>query len=77
MFKNLLLRILVEKLFFFLCARVPVAVGLEGVQPGFLQLFLTQTWVKCTLLDSSRCAVYSVIIFKMIRAASKKLEQDK
>ena len=36
-----------------------VAVGFGKVQPGFLQLLLTQTWVKCTSLDSSRCVVYS------------------
>ena len=53
-----------------------VAVGFVEVQPGFLQLLLTQTWTKCTSLDSSRCVVYSDIRFKVIRAASKNLEQD-
>ena len=46
------------------------------VQPGFLQLLLTQTCVKCTSLDSSRCVVHSGIRFEAIWAASKKLEQD-
>ena len=58
-FKDSLLHIFVEQLFFFLCARLSVAVGLEGIQLGFLQLILTQTWVKCTSFDSSRCVVYS------------------
>ena len=40
------------------------------VQPGFLQVLLTQTWVKCTALNSSRCAVYSGVRFKAIWAAS-------
>ena len=56
--------------------RKAVAVDFSDVQPCFLQLFLTQTWVKCTLLDSSRCLVYSGIIFKVIQAAGKKLKQD-
>ena len=30
-----------------------VAVGFVDVQPGFLQLLLTQTWLMCTSLDSS------------------------
>ena len=29
-----------------------------SVQPGFSQLFLTQTLIKCTLSDPSRCVVY-------------------
>ena len=49
-----------------------VAVGFVDVQPGFLQFLPTQTWVKCTSLDSSRCIVYSGIRFKVIRDASKK-----
>ena len=53
-----------------------VDVGFVGVQLGFLQLLLTQTWVKCTSLDFSRCVVYSGIRFITISAASKKLEQD-
>ena len=56
--------------------RLWVVVGFGEVQPGFLQLILTQTWVKCTLLDSSRCVVYSGIRFKAIQAASKKIKQD-
>ena len=55
---------------------VAIAGHFGEVKPGFLQLLLTQTWVKCTSLDSSRCVVYSGIRFKAIRAASKKLEQD-
>ena len=51
-------------------AQGSVAVGFVDVQPGFLQL-LSQTWVKCTSLDSSRCVVYSGIRFKAIWAASK------
>ena len=51
-------------------------VGFVDVHPGFLQLLLTQTWVKCTSLNSSRCVVYSGIRFKAIRAVSEKLEQD-
>ena len=46
------------------------------VQPGFLQLLLTQIWVKCTFFDSARCVVYSSVRFKAVRAASKKLEQE-
>ena len=38
-------------------------VGFLEVQPGFLQPLLTQTWVKCTSLDSSRRVVYSGIRF--------------
>ena len=53
-----------------------VTVRFVEVQPGFLQLLPTQTWVKCASLDSSRCVVYSGIRFKAIRAASKNLEQD-
>ena len=56
-------------------AQGSVAVGFVDIQAGCLQLLLTQTWVKCTSLDSSRCAVYSGIRFKAIRAVSKKLEQ--
>ena len=56
--------------------RKAVAVDFSDVQPCFLQLFLTQTWVKCTSLDSSRCVVYSGIRIEAIRAASKTLEQD-
>ena len=41
-------------------AQGAVAVGFADVQPGFLQLLLTQTWAKCTSLDSSRCVVYLV-----------------
>ena len=62
------------------CYRVCALKGLAGhfgkVQTGFLQLLLTQTWVKRTSLNSSRCVVYSSTRFKAIRAASKKLEQD-
>ena len=29
-----------------------------SVQPGFLQLFLTQTLIKCTSFDPSMCVVY-------------------
>ena len=47
------------------------------IKSSFLQLLLIQTWVKCTSLDSSRWVVYSGIRFKAIRAASKKLKQDK
>ena len=73
MFKDqLLLRIFVEQFSFSLYALVSVAVGLEGVQPRFLLLILTQTRVKCTSLNSSRCVVYSGKRFKAIRAASKK-----
>ena len=50
-------------------ALVSVAVGCVDVQPGFLQVLLTQTWLKRTSLDSG-------IRFKAIWAASKKLEQD-
>ena len=56
---------------------VSILVGFVEVQPGFLQLFLNQTWVKCTSLDSSRCVVYFGIRFHSIWAASKKLEQYK
>ena len=56
--------------------RKAIAVGFVDVQPGFLLLLLTQTWVKCTSLDFSRCVVYSGIKFKAIRAANKKLKQD-
>ena len=56
-------------------ALIAIASNLGEVQPGFLQLLLTQAWVKCTSLDSSRCVVYSGIRFKAIWAASKKLEQ--
>ena len=51
--------------------RKAIAVGFVNVQPGFLQLLLTQSWVKCTSVDSSRCVVYSGVIFKAIQAASK------
>ena len=71
-----LLRILVEQFSFYRYARVSVAFGLEGVQPDFLQLALTQTWVKCTSLDFSRCVVYSGIKIAAIRAASKKLKHN-
>ena len=53
-----------------------IAVGFVEAQPGFLQLFLTQTLVKCTSLDSSRCVAYSGIRFMVIWAASEKLQQD-
>ena len=53
-----------------------VAVEFVEVQFGFLQLLLTQTWVKCASSDSSRCVVYSGVRFKAIRAASKTFEQD-
>ena len=56
--------------------RIYAAVGFVDVQLSFLQLLLTQTWVKRTSLDSSRCVVYSGIRFKAIRAASKNLEQN-
>ena len=56
--------------------RRAIMVGFVDVQPGFLQLLQTQTWVKCTSLDSSRCVVYYGIRLKVIRAASKKLEQN-
>ena len=55
---------------------VSIAVGFVEVQPGFLQLILTQTCVKWTSLDSSRSVVDSGIRFNAIWAASKKLEQD-
>ena len=58
------------------CALKGIAGHFGEVQPGFLQLLLTQTWVKCTSLDSSRCVVYSDIRFKAIRAASKKIKLD-
>ena len=54
-----------------------VCVGFVAVQLGFLQLLPTQTWVKCTSLDSLRCVVYSGIKFEAIWAASKEIEQDK
>ena len=50
---------------------VTVGVGFLGVQPGFLQLLPTQTWVKCASLDSPRCVVYSGVKFKAIRASIK------
>ena len=53
-----------------------VGVGFVGVQLGFLQLLLTQTWVKCTSLDSSKCVIYSGIRVMAIPAASIKLDQD-
>ena len=71
-----LLHILVEHFTFSFLTLRGVANQFGEVQPGFLQLLLTQTWVKCTLLNSSRCVVYSGIRFKAIRPASKKLEQD-
>ena len=71
-----LLHTLVEHLIFSFYALLGLAGHFGDVQPRFLQPFLAQTWVKCTLLDSSRCVVYSGIRFKPIRAASKKLEQD-
>ena len=50
--------------------QLPALKGLAGhfgeVQPGFLRLFLAQTWVKSTSLDSSKCVVYSGIRFKGI-----------
>ena len=58
-------------------ARMFVGVCLVAVQFGFLQLLQTQTWVKCTSLDSLRCVVYSGIKFEAIWAASKEIEQDK
>ena len=48
------------------CALRAIAGHFGEVQPGFLQLLLTQTWVKCTSLDSSRCVVYSGIRVKAI-----------
>ena len=74
--KGLLLHILVEHFTFILMALVAIAGRFGDIKPGFWQLLLTQTWVKCTSLDSSRCVVYSGITFKAIRAASKRLEQD-
>ena len=71
MVKYPLLRILVDQFVFSRYARVSAAVGFADVQPGFLQLLLTQTWVKCTSLNSSKCVVYSGIRFKAIQAASK------
>ena len=41
------------------CTLIAIAGYFGEVQPGFLQL-LTQTWVKCTSLDSSRC-VFTLI----------------
>ena len=38
-------------------AIMPVGVSFLNVHLGFLQLLLTQTWIKRTSLDSSRCAV--------------------
>ena len=37
---------------------------------------LTRTWVKCTSLDSSRCAVYFGTKTNAISAASKHLKRD-
>ena len=73
MLKDQLLRIFVAQ--FLSHTQQSVAVGFVVIQPSFLQL-LTQTWVMCTSLDSSRCVVYSGIRFKAIRAISKRLEQD-
>ena len=56
-------------------ARVSIAVGFVDVQPDFLQVLLTQIWVKCTSLDALTCVVYSGIRFRAIRAASKRIEQ--
>ena len=53
--------------------RVWVSVGFVDVQPDFLQLLPTQTWVKYTSWDSSRCVVYSGLRVRTIRVASKKI----
>ena len=50
--------------------------GFVNVYFGFLQLFLSQTRVRWTSLNSSRCLVYFGNRFQAIRAASKNLEQD-
>ena len=39
-------------------ARQSITVFFVDVQPGFLQLLLTQTGVKCTSLNPSTCVVY-------------------
>ena len=57
-------------------ALIAIAGHFGEVQPGFLQLLLTQTRVKCTSLDLSRCVVYSDIRCKAIRAASKKTRAE-
>ena len=56
----------------FLYARMSIVAGFVSVQSRFLQLFLTQTWVKCTSLDSSRSVVYFGTRFMAIWRASKK-----
>ena len=66
----------VEQFSFSSYAQGSIAVGFLDVKPGFLRLLLTQTWVKCTSLYSSRCVVYSGVRFKAIQAASKNLELD-
>ena len=71
-----LIHILVEHSTFSFLTLRGVSNQFGEVQTGFLQLLLTQTWMKCTSLDSTRCVVYSGIRFKAIRASSKKLEQE-
>ena len=55
------------------------SLGAEFVKvlSSFLQLLLAQNWVMCTLLDSSKCAVYFGTRLKTIWAANKNLKQNK
>ena len=43
------------------CIDLPSSLMLTSTDPGFFQLSLSQTWVKCTLSDSSRQVVALVI----------------
>ena len=66
---------------FFSSASLPtphmyIGANFVSVKSGFLQFLLTQTSVKCTSLDSSRCVVYFGTRFETIWTASKNLEQD-
>ena len=66
---------------FFSSASLPtphmyIGADFVSVKSGFLQFLLTQTSVKCTSLDSSRCVVYFGTRFETIWTASKNLEQD-
>ena len=61
---------------FFLRVRLCIGAGFVSVHSGLLQLSLGQTWVRCSSLNSSRCAVYCGSRFKAIWTASKSLEQD-
>ena len=62
---------------FFPYARMSIGACFVNVQSGFLQLLLTQTWVKCTSLNSSRRVAYFGKILEAVWTASKNLAQDK